>query len=414
MRYRALFLPSGVGFAHTGRSILLARELRLRGCQIRFAYGGPYARAIERAGFEHVAVAEVQHDLFDASPLLKYQGELGRRCIDDEIRAIDRFDPHVIVSDLRPTSWISAAATAKPLVVLKNAALCDDFDHGALFVSPQESGDGALLRFARSIAQKVVQLRALGLGDGLQRLAKSFLPKCPARSLFDFFRGDLELVCDLPEFAPLRESREDRRIIGPVIWDGGWENSENVNPGDQTGWIYVTAGNTGDPQLVQVAIEAFTDLAGIQVLISTGAYHVPEEFGNLPPNVHAYQFLHGGEAVARCELAIHCGGDGSTYQCLRAGTPMVVAPSTNDQRVRSYLIRKNRVGVSILGGRPQVKGLRLAVRTALSRPEIQAGVRAFARRHYDGAAQGAEVIARWIANRTHIPVDRRKALPELD
>jgi UDP:flavonoid glycosyltransferase YjiC (YdhE family) len=65
------------------------------------------------------------------------------------------------------------------------------------------------------------------------------------------------------------------------------------------------------------------------------------------------------------DLVIHCGGDGTTYQCLKNGLPAIVIPFNNDQRIKAHLIRHNRVGVALSVDRLSPARLLAVTRTLL-------------------------------------------------
>lgn len=165
-------------------------------------------------------------------------------------------------------------------------------------------------------------------------------------SLFDFLEGDLTLIADLPEFCPLRNLTDTQRYVGPLVWEPPGDDGQLLRELDPTRpLIYATTGNTGSQRLVELVLEAFGRDGRYEVVLTTGAYIEPPV--GTPPNVHVTRYARASEILGRAVAAVHCGGNGSTYQALAAGVPAVVVSHSNDQRINAYRLKRHGLGLPL-------------------------------------------------------------------
>ncbi len=76
-----------------------------------------------------------------------------------------------------------------------------------------------------------------------------------------------------------------------------------------------------------------TGLAGeeLEVVVTVSELHDPAALGELPPSVHAEQWLPLAPLLPRCDAVICHGGTGTTLAALVAGLPLVLVPQGADQ-----------------------------------------------------------------------------------
>jgi UDP:flavonoid glycosyltransferase YjiC (YdhE family) len=140
--------------------------------------------------------------------------------------------------------------------------------------------------------------------------------------------------------------------------------------------IYVTTGNTGDRHLVDLALKAFADDDSLAVVITTGAYldlsHVIT-----PPHIRLERFVPGSTVLQRAAVAVHCGGNGTTYQVIGHGRPAVVIPFTNDQRVNAALVMHHGLGLALDPKRTRPANFSAAITKAWHDVKIRARLEHF-------------------------------------
>ena len=98
--------------------------------------------------------------------------------------------------------------------------------------------------------------------------------------------------------------------------------------------------------------------------------------------------------LARCALAIHHGGSGTTHSACRAGIPSVILPFAGDQPFWAGRLRALGIADRVLSGRrPSASGLRAAIAFA-GRAATRA--RASALAEAMGAEDGCATAVGWI------------------
>lgn len=353
---RELMIASGVGKAHLARLLLIARALRAQGEEVTFATGGD-GSLVANEGFEVFALPEAAVSDFGENVYAGYTRELVADCVREERAVIEATRPDVVVGDFRLTAAISTRLEKVPYVSVVNGYMTTAFDPTDVLLP---AGTSRAKRTIASLAGRRLQaaqkhrlaapFRAVAKSQGLTGLT----------SLFDFLEGDLTLIADLPEFCPLRNLTDSQRYVGPLVWEPAGDDGRllrELNPTRPL--IYATTGNTGAQRLVELMLEAFGRDTRYEVVLTTGAYIEPP--AGAPPNVHVTRYACASEILSRAVAAIHCGGNGSTYQALAAGVPAVVVPHTNDQRINAHLIKGLGLGLPLILDKLAGRQLRAAV-----------------------------------------------------
>lgn len=333
-------MPSGVGRAHLTRLVLVARELRRRGVDVAFAFREADPE-LASEGFETFVVPEVLLSGFDRNVFAAYTVNLVEECVAAEIAAMEAFHPEVVVSDLRPSAAISTELVDVAHVTVVNGYLSRQFDPAVLQPDSGTRRRAPVLKSSMQVLQKrasVGAFRLVARRHGVSHIS----------GLDELLEGDRTLIADLPEFCPVAALPPTSRFIGPLIWDGSAvpDAEAGLPPSSGRPLIYVTTGNTGGRKLVDLAIQAFADDDEVDVMITTGAY-LDVGDARAPPHIRIERFVRGSMALARARLAVHCGGNGTTYQVVAHGRPAVVVPFTNDQRINAALVMRHRLGIAL-------------------------------------------------------------------
>jgi UDP:flavonoid glycosyltransferase YjiC (YdhE family) len=102
-------------------------------------------------------------------------------------------------------------------------------------------------------------------------------------------------------------------------------------------------GSTGGKDTFQAAIEAFkrTDY---QVMMTLGNIVQIEDLDPLPDNFHWVQLVDGYALASLADVVFCHAGNGTSYQALQAGTPLVTYPLARDQHWNAR--RQAELGVS--------------------------------------------------------------------
>ncbi|WP_428387128.1 glycosyltransferase [Mucisphaera sp.] len=359
---RILIFGEGISLAHVTRPLLLAKELRIRGHQVLFATGPKYASWVRDRGFQPVVVATSDpHGLYERLRQLKpmYLADELRESVRDDLDLIREFQPDLVLGDCRNSLRIATEITRTRYAAITNGNCGPWLD--APIRSPQGFPLNALIGRERVDRYLMPWIGPLGEKLVCKRLAGPFATvqaeyglSTRTRDLREvFISPDINLIADLPEFMPTSNLPPAAAYTGPLFWPDDLNHEattrkvlEKIPSGQPL--IYVTLGSTGinDPDLM-------TSLGTLnsQVLISG----TEASTGDLPPNVHCTPFVSASHVLERASLVLCHGGNGSIYQALSHGLPVLTMPTFFDQEIQTDQLERLRLGecVSAAGDLPQ-------------------------------------------------------------
>jgi MGT family glycosyltransferase len=396
---RIVMFPDGNFLAHVTRVVEIAKVLRrAHGCDVRFAGAGPFMALVRDAGFsvdpcftvpraDTLALAS-RATIVDPFWWLR----IVERSIRSDVCVIRARRPDVVVGDMHWSLRAASLACGVPYVSIVNAAWTRYSAH------PLSAPDDHLIT------------RLLGA-----RLATTAMPTCRSALLWHWawpykfwalkhhvrghwtttlanvMEGDLTLLPDVPEIAPTMRVPDRVRYVGPILWDAPIETPPWVHALDPDRTVYVSAGSTGTAQLFALAVEALAH-SDYDVVMTTG--HLDVATATVPSNVRVAQYLPGLEVMRRSALSVNHGGNGTVYQALTCGVPIVGIPSHVDQQVQLQLCERAGVGRKLVARTLTAKALRAAVDDILHDPGSRQRARlvrdAIAR--HDGPREAAAAI----------------------
>jgi MGT family glycosyltransferase len=202
--------------------------------------------------------------------------------------------------------------------------------------------------------------------------------------------GDLTLFPDVPELAPTTALPPSARYVGPIVWNPSVGAPSWVDSLDATRTVYVSAGSTGTRRLFEIAVAALRESA-YQVVLSTGEL---EAAGDLPANVYAARYLPGLAVMRRSAVCVCHAGNGTVYQALCCGVPLVAVPSHVDQQLQAQLCGRAGVGLTLPERRLTPEALRAGVDAVFSNQAFAARARSIrdAIARHDGPRAAADAI----------------------
>lgn len=389
----ALFCDGGF-LAHATRVLEVGRALQKhQGYEVVFCATGPYTRLMREAGFAvhpvHTEDREVTLALARKAGLvdMRWWQQVAEKSVASDMEAISAISPDVVVGDMRLSLSTSAAALGVPCVGLTNAAWTSRFaerielpeGHIAERILGQRLGRALF----PSLMRLIIRYWAKGFDPVRKRLG---LP--PLTSLYQLVEGDVTLLADLPEYFPVHaDSAPDFRYIGPVLFRASLPRPIWLPRLDRSRpTLYFTMGSTGDTQFFTEAVRVFGGTQ-YQVLITTAG--LPVDLYRRYDNVFVEELADGDSLMSVSDVAITHGGNGTIYQALSQGVPVLGIPTFFDQEV-------NLQRVESLGA-----GLRLARREYHAHRLQQAIERMLAERRFTVAAEGLQArIAQYDAPRT--------------
>jgi MGT family glycosyltransferase len=282
----------------------------------------------------------------------------------------------------------SARAFGVPYVAVANACWTDRFAQQIEVpeghITSKFLGKWLAKAAFPAVEKLLMKFGALGYKDARRKYG---LP--PLRSMWEAVEGDITLMPDLPEFMPVvRETSPSFRYIGPLLWDANiglppWFSK--LQPGRPT--IYFTMGSTGDTKFFEEAVRVFGNTE-FQVLITTGGL---AEIPNAPSNVFIAKYAPGDALMAVSDVVVSHGGNGTVYQALSCGVPVIGFPTMFDQEINMRQVEALGIGIQMSNKDYTGPALDRAVRKVISETRYRERCRQLAARisRMDGRRRAA-------------------------
>lgn len=355
--HRVLVFGEGISLAHVTRALLVAKALKAQGHEVLFATSEGKAQWVSTRGFDPAVVATSDPGpLYDRLRQLKpmYLRDELEASVDSDVNLIRGFKPDLVLGDCRNSLRISSELTEVPYAAIINAN-CGPWFGGAIR-SPQSFPlnrvlgkrfvDRYLMPIVGKLGQDVVCRRLSGPFADVQA-DRGCEQRC--RDIRDLFVSpDINLIADLPDLMPSKPMPEGCHYVGPLFWgdDAAFEAStmDVLNSLDQESpLIYLTLGSTGDS----------AGLAGLWEELGGLPYHFlvsgwqSDEAISVPENVTLAGFVSAPKVLERASLVVCHGGNGSIYQALAQGVPLLTMPTFFDQEIQSDQVEEYGVGSRI-------------------------------------------------------------------
>lgn len=332
----ALFADGGF-LAHATRVLEVGRALHRLGYEIVFCSTGPYTRLMREAGFEvhpvYTEDREVTLGLARRAGLvnLSWWRECAEKSVESDMAAIRALKPDVVVGDMRLSLSTSAAGMGVPCVGLTNAAWTSRFAE-RIHVPEGHITERVLGNtLADAVFPHLKKLIVRHWARGFDRVRKR-LSLQPLQTMYELVEGDVTLLADLPEYFPVdANSANDFRYIGPILFRASLPRPIWLPRLDRSRpTLYFTMGSTGDTHFFSEAAKVFGGTK-YQVLITTAG--LPVDLYRKYDNVFIEELADGDSLMSVSHVAITHGGNGTVYQALTNGVPVLGIPTLFDQEV---------------------------------------------------------------------------------
>ncbi len=390
----AVFCEGGV-LAHVTRAFEVARALQRRyGHRIVFCCGGPYVHIMRDAGFDVVPVFTVDYEITlkvarsGKPPPLGWWKSVCDQAVASELDVIAAVKPDAVLGDMRWTLSTSARAARVPYVSVTNACWTDSFAEEIELPEGHIASRVLGKRLAKAMFPALLYLSMVYGARGFARVRKKLgLP--PMHTMWEAVEGDITLLADMPEFMPVKPGTPpDLRYVGPILWNADIEPPSwlsKLQPGRPT--IYFTMGSTGDARFFEEAVRVFGNTE-FQVLMTTGQL---AEIPDAPPNVLIAKYAPGDTLMAVSDVVVSHGGNGTIYQALSRGVPVIGLPTLFDQEINMRRVEAMGLGVKMSSRDSSAEALGHAVRGVLGDARYRERCREMAARiaRTDGPATAA-------------------------
>lgn len=358
-----VFMPIGLGLAHCGRLIMIARELKKSGVNIIFGAGTDAISLLKREGMQFLEIPEFTKDVYDkkmknSNPFV-YTSEIIEEFVTAELNLYRKIKPDLIVYDARFTAKISAEIAGIRTVSVVNANMTPYYDFSkvkfpfnTLFAKFLPEQMIRLLnknygqKLMRQIGPKIIQAILIGAMINLFPTLIKLGYKI-GKNPYQLILGDITLLTDIPEYRPMKKLPANVKAVGPIFWDGGcklptWTEKVKKNKNI----IYITAGGTGDKNIF-IKLLKYLEKSGYTIIATTGNTLNPEEVKVKYPNLFVTDYLPGEFILSRAKIIIFPGGNSSCYQALNFGVPQVLIPMHVDQEDNANQLERLGTGIMV-------------------------------------------------------------------
>jgi len=346
-----LVFPFGY-LSHYLRCLTLAQHFRAS-FTILFAADKKYNPYVQDAGFQtfECAAMDADHALdcvqkFDFSWLNEQTLEAAFK---DQVRVINTLKPAVVLGDASPTLRMAATATDVFYISVINGYMSKYFA-GLRTLSVTHPAYPLVKKLPVPIAAMLTRhgeaLAFRAVHRPFKKIrSKWHLPSC--KYYLDEMEGDMNLIPDLLSLFPQQKLPDHYRVIGPLFHQPtqpvkGWIMPA-LNAAKQT--LFVSMGSTGawksvaflnDPAFAAYNIIAAGDHQ--KKLFAQHIIHVP--------------FADAGELYPQVDLVLCHGGNGSIYQSLAYGIPVLCWPAHFEQEWNVAALEREGLGKNMTAVKP--------------------------------------------------------------
>jgi len=373
---KIVIFPLGWVLAHVGRTVEIAKELRARGHEVVFAGEDPsHPRSrlshILKAGFPVVRVKEPKwHQAWDR--FHNYGALAGifdfftsQRwapldvILDDIIRVCKEQEPDLIIGDSSMGVSTAGHILGIPAAGVLNAYNTHFFRPGSFYKLLIQTWDSLYLSRIRGRIYRKYNVRQVNAIELLKTITL--------------------LSPDLPEFHnPQGGVFPNWHPVGPILSEPPAPLPEWYDElSDGTRNVYITMGSTGllDPLLRRV-YSTFAKLPH-RFIVTTGGQVSEETIAAAPENFRFATYAPGSKLLQHCDAMIFHGGNGSMYQALSQGVPMIALPSHLEQQVCVSIMKKEGFGLERCARRCNPADLKEALELVLEDPSYRERARAY-------------------------------------
>ena len=322
--------------AHISRLLEIAKVSRSRGHEILFGGHGEYLKVAEWHEFPtrelpYISRQQLINAVRSQKNLRKlYQYEQLKEFVKAELALYEEFHPDLVMVDNRPTARVSAEMAGLKTIAVLN-----------VHMSPYRRIPFYSLRYRlkSSWAQKL----AAPFDDAENVIESFFYDRIVMRDLnklrhnlglkrlygYEHEGGDLAFLADVPEFNPACDLPPNAHFVGPLTWHNEMPPPaclEQLEEGRMT--VYFSLGSDSLEELV----EHFGSLTerGLQIIVACGKTERDISKSRIP-HVFFEEYVNTDILLPRCDIVCCHGGNGTLYQALAFGLPIVAVATHAEQ-----------------------------------------------------------------------------------
>ena len=348
---KILILPYTYTLSHISRPLIVAKELRKRGHEVIFAGHNPKDRFISNEGFKVLPLDQPDPDkLFGRirkGELRFVKAEELETMVEDDLRLFKEVQPDLVLTDGRFSAPISTGIENLKHAAIVNVSSTEYrslpyipfFEWVPNWILERESSPRKLLDILNLKLEMFVFDNATSI---FKKLSKKFNLHSMVTATNCLTGKDITLLADISEYFPTRNLPANYYYIGPLTWKSTspqpswWPPKKSDKP-----LIYVTMGTTGISDFFHKAYELFK-ASEMTAIITTGAQ--VSDLENINGKIYVEPFIDGDLAMEASDLVVCHGGNGTIYQALQHGKPIIGIPTIPDQKFNMRRVESLGIG----------------------------------------------------------------------
>jgi len=352
---KILVLPYSHTLSHISRPLAVAQELRRRGHELIFAGESAKTSFIKEQGFQVVPLFEINPELLYGNiraGKLRFASDADiDRMIAADLALFEQVRPDVVLSDGRFTAPISCHIAGIRHAAIVNVSSTEYralpyvpfFDWIPETVLSPDSHVKKMLDCLNLSIEMCVFDRASNYFSTLSR--KHGLKKLVTATNC-LVGKDLTLLSDVPEHFPTRNLPPDYHYIGPITL------RQNLRP--PAWWppkvtgkpllVYITMGTTGVGNFFEIVRDLFKSSDMTAIITTAGQ---SQQLLTVEGHVYVEEIMDGDMVMEACDLVVCHGGNGTIYQALLHGKPIIGIPTIPDQCFNMRRVEAQGVGCTL-------------------------------------------------------------------
>lgn len=334
---KVLIQPYTQVLSHTIRALLVAKELRSRGHTVVFGAGSAKTTFINNEGFNILPMYEPDSEIIwdnirNGKMKFVAKEELDHM-IEDDLRLYNEVRPDLVLSDFRFTAQISTHLAGIRHAAIVNAS---STEYRSLPFIPLFEWLPNWLIKRDTIIWELIDILNLKLEitvfdnvmNYFKQLSKKYRLNKTVTATNCLVGKDITLLADIPEYFPTKNLPNNYYYIGPLTWKNDipvptwWPPAHNGNP-----LIYITMGTTGIGDFFNSTFD-LSMKSDFVVIMTTGG-HAPN-INTIKNKVYIEDYIDGDLVMDASDLVVCHGGNGTIYQALQHGKPIIGIPNTPD------------------------------------------------------------------------------------
>ena len=348
-----LFIPYTHTLSHLSRPLLIAKELRERGHGVVFAGESPKVNFIRQEGFNVLPLHEPDPDeLFGniRKGRLRFISDAEiERMIEADLSLYSEVRPDLVLTDGRFTAPISTHIVGLAHVAIVNVSSTEYrslpyipfFQWIPEWLIKRNTGLWKMLDLVNLKLEMFVFDNAMNI---FKKLSKRYGLKKTVTATNCLTGKDITLLADIPEYFPTKNLPENYHYIGPITWQSNMPPPAWWPPQIKNDLIYVTMGTTGLGDFFRLAYDLFEN-GHYTCIMTTGRQSKP--LTTIPGHIYIEEYLDGDLVIEACNAVVCHGGNGTIYQALLHGKPIIGIPTIPDQVYNMRRVEALGVGKSL-------------------------------------------------------------------